>query len=443
MKALFIFLLTFLSFTSVFSQNGWIAQSSGVNYTLRAVCFINTNTGWAAGDSGKIVHTTNGGVNWILQNSNTTRPLSKIVFTDANNGMAEGDYYEYNPWCQRGVIGLSTSTGGATWVVRFAGPSSGYTTDLSAFGNNIYSSGAGTDIQCIGTIGGISMTTNNGMNWTPFYTNSNFSFSYFSICFINYLEGWAYGQYHSDFGFGRIQIIKTTNAGLNWQRTVYDSAFGIAPPYTLLRFVNSNTGYAIKDRRLVKSTDGGFSWLATDSNTLNLNYYHFIDPNTGWCIGSSGKIIRTTNGGTEWIYQNSTVTVNLNSVQFLDPYVGYVAGNNGVILKTITGGLTQIGQTISDPPDSFLLDQNFPNPFNPNTIINYTVRQNHYSETPIIKLVVYDISGKVAKIIVNERQQAGSYSVEFDGTNYSSGIYYYSLSANENLTGTKKMILIR
>lgn len=94
---------------------------------------------------------------------------------------------------------------------------------------------------------------------------------------------------------------------------------------------------------------------------------------------------------------------------------------------------------------SYQLNQNFPNPFNPQTIISYDLQS-----FAIVKLVVYDILGKELEILVNQVQNAGSYNVNFNAKNLSSGIYYYRLIITEagksngiTFQQTKKMVLLR
>lgn len=77
-------------------------------------------------------------------------------------------------------------------------------------------------------------------------------------------------------------------------------------------------------------------------------------------------------------------------------------------------------------PAKFSLYQNYPNPFNPNTIINYDIPQD---SKVVIK--IYDINGREVKTLVNEFKTAGYYSNEFDGSNLSSGSYFYNLKAGE------------
>ncbi len=88
---------------------------------------------------------------------------------------------------------------------------------------------------------------------------------------------------------------------------------------------------------------------------------------------------------------------------------------------------------------SFLLSQNFPNPFNPSTIIKYQI-----PAPALVSLKVYDVLGNEVAILVNEEKQAGEYSMEFSVNEFdlSSGIYFYQLKAGDDML-TKKMLLVK
>jgi hypothetical protein len=90
----------------------------------------------------------------------------------------------------------------------------------------------------------------------------------------------------------------------------------------------------------------------------------------------------------------------------------------------------------------FVLFQNYPNPFNPSTKISYTIAPNSKSQMSKVVLKVYDILGNEVTTLVDEEQEAGSYSVSFDAGNLSSGIYVYKLIA-EGFVSNKKMMLIK
>ncbi len=88
-------------------------------------------------------------------------------------------------------------------------------------------------------------------------------------------------------------------------------------------------------------------------------------------------------------------------------------------------------------PKTFGLMQNYPNPFNPNSKIKFQI-----SELSNTKLVVYDMLGREVSTLVNEQLKPGTYEADFDGSKYSSGVYFYQLSAGD-FSQTKKMILIK
>jgi carboxypeptidase T len=88
-------------------------------------------------------------------------------------------------------------------------------------------------------------------------------------------------------------------------------------------------------------------------------------------------------------------------------------------------------------PAQYSLSQNYPNPFNPNTVINYQIKNQEN-----VSIKIYDMLGKVVMTLVNENQSAGNYSVSFDGSRLSSGLYYYKLQSGE-FSDTKKMLLVK
>ncbi len=91
----------------------------------------------------------------------------------------------------------------------------------------------------------------------------------------------------------------------------------------------------------------------------------------------------------------------------------------------------------------FMLNQNYPNPFNPTTTINYSI-PNVASDFSLsnVQLKVYDILGKVVATLVNEQQAAGNYKVEFDASKLTSGIYFYTIRA-DNFIKTKRMVILK
>jgi uncharacterized delta-60 repeat protein len=97
-------------------------------------------------------------------------------------------------------------------------------------------------------------------------------------------------------------------------------------------------------------------------------------------------------------------------------------------------GITPISNEI---PETFRLKQNYPNPFNPTTKIRFALPKSSFAT-----LVIYDVLGREAAILVNEQLNAGTYEADWNADKFSSGVYYYKISAGD-FTDTKKMVLLK
>lgn len=153
--------------------------------------------------------------------------------------------------------------------------------------------------------------------------------------------------------------------------------------------------------------------------------------------GDHGIVLKTTNAGDNWTIQQTSLNEFIYGIAFTSPVEGLACSWSGKILKTTNGGVVT---SISDPliiPEGYSLRQNYPNPYNPSTDIEFSILKNEY-----VKLVVYDYLGREVKTLVSEQLSPGSYSVSFDGENLSSGVYYYKLTAG-SFTETKKMTLLK
>ncbi len=111
---------------------------------------------------------------------------------------------------------------------------------------------------------------------------------------------------------------------------------------------------------------------------------------------------------------------------------------NGVDSMQITSSvITGISEPSPVAPSNFALSQNYPNPFNPSTLISFDIPKQS-----IVKLVVYDILGRVIKTLVDEMKSPGNYKVRFDASMLTSGVYFYRITAG-NFTDSKKLLLIK
>lgn len=139
-------------------------------------------------------------------------------------------------------------------------------------------------------------------------------------------------------------------------------------------------------------------------------------------------------------------TPNMNSVFRCSFYNSNFSGFNGQVLipgnpielnpLNYTCSLITEIQNLNETLD-FRLYQNYPNPFNPETAIKYELKV-----TDFVSINVYDILGNKISELINEKQNPGSYSVKFNGNDFSSGVYYYTLTSGD-VKQTKKMLLIK
>jgi hypothetical protein len=144
----------------------------------------------------------------------------------------------------------------------------------------------------------------------------------------------------------------------------------------------------------------------------------------------------------DWGRRSYPLPIGTNKIKF----TGMSAFGDGVYLdSTCVGHFVGINNTGNLTPGEFSLSQNYPNPFNPKTIIKFQLPVSNY-----VKLIIYDILGKEVTVLVNEKKNAGTYEIQFDGTNYPSGVYFYKLMVTDSeksseliFSNTKKIILLK
>lgn len=217
-------------------------------------------------------------------------------------------------------------------------------------------------------------------------------------------------------------INQSNRAIISW-----DSTGAVYPPGPR----NSIAGSSWGSKGIIVS--GGYTWQG--SNYTNECYVYSPGSNQ-WTQQPNLLSTRTDHGaasvqiGNVWKYVNVTGTSNRG-------------GASLTTVNILTDTLTVVGieQGGTELPTEFILYQNYPNPFNPRTVISYRLAVSSF-----VTLKVYDIAGSEAATIVQQRQNAGSYSMGFSGERLSSGVYFYRInieSANGFFTDTKKMVLVR
>jgi len=174
---------------------------------------------------------------------------------------------------------------------------------------------------------------------------------------------------------------------------------------------------------LVFTLDTPYEYDSTKSLVIEIEQCGVTGTFSGFSLAHS--VVTVGQGGRSY---STTVTCTA-------PYQGLSANrqvNCGVNITPISG-ITPV----SNIPDKFSLSQNYPNPFNPTTTINFNIPTKEF-----VILKVYNVLGKEVATLVNETKNEGSYNVDFDGTNLSSGSYFYKIEVGD-FVDTKKMLLVK
>ena len=171
----------------------------------------------------------------------------------------------------------------------------------------------------------------------------------------------------------------------------------------------------------------GVMVFAVDEN-LNLISYSTSDAQGNFVIEGLAKQNYTL--VSDLINHNLSIQNNVQSDEI----------NSENLVNTVLiseDGVTSVKGNNLEVPSTFTLSQNYPNPFNPSTRISFSI-----ANAGVVSLTVYNVLGNEVAELVNGFTPSGDYSIEFDGTNLSSGIYFYKLSIN-NVTQTRKMMLLK
>ena len=440
--------LFFISFSSFsFAQTGWVEQTNPLGYGEEAmigkVQFVSASEGWIATHDGRFLHSTDGGSSWNI----------------------------INPFPSDTVACFSDPSVSMSWV----GTTHGW---------NINTIGSLND----GNGAVIYKTTNSGSSWSKINLSNESGAYGIQLQFVDINNGWALIY---NFNSGLATFLRTTDGGNTWNLF---SGIG------LFYFVDSNNGWAYTGSGqggsqppflIYKTTNGGNSWAEqfSDNTAGQYNAIKFSDLNNGWVVGANGKVVKTTNGGTDWTFvTNSGInslqscktvfTLDANniwipskqndneqtpylavttdggltwgtlttpfgnpqgsnaifSIYFCDINNGWVTADYGRIAKYT--GATSVDDELISLSD-YSLAQNYPNPFNPSTTIKFNIPESGFTT-----IRVYNLLGSEIATLVNEIKQRGIYQVNFASEDLPSGTYFYSMEVN-SFREVKKMILLK
>ncbi len=403
----FILVMIFIYSTSTSAQ--W-TQTSGANGSFM-YCFTVKGTdifaGYGSGvNSGGIIRSTDYGVNWT--DVNTGLPSVQIMaLTTSGNNLFTSQY--------DGGIYISTDNG-ANWNITALTVE--YILGFATIGNNLFAASK---------YNGVYLSTDNGTSWnlvnsglTNLDTRSIFSDG--SSLFVGTHGGGG--------------IFRSTDNGSNW--SVTNSGLTMKYVYSFTS-IGTNLFAGTWSAGVFRTTNNGTNWTPANTGLPSSAIYALVASGSNLFAGTFGSgVYLSTNNGDSWSEVNNGLTaLSVNALAICGSYL-YAGGDaSGVWRRPLAEMITDVDDNQNDLATDFNLEQNFPNPFNPTTTISY--------ELPFasnVKLNVYDELGKVVASLVDEQQNAGAYSVVFDGSKLSSGIYFYRFHT-DNFTQTRKLVLLK
>ncbi|MBL7128500.1 MAG: T9SS type A sorting domain-containing protein [Ignavibacteria bacterium] len=242
----------------------------------------------------------------------------------------------------------------------------------------------------------------------------------------------------------------TTNSGINWnlinsglpRRWV--TRVAVHPDSSNVCYVTLS-GYKVDSTgsHIYKTSNYGTNWASIGGNLPDAPINDvLIDPNDTKTlfIATDVSVMYTNNTGTNWYVLGTGIPSNVpcHDLTLHNPSRKLIVWTHGrSALKITLPPIVNIKNEYNETPETFSLSQNYPNPFNPFTHIEYQLGKN-----TSVTLKIYDITGREVVVLISKYQQKGNYKIEFDGRNYSSGIYIYVLRTKEYLN-SKRMMLIK
>jgi|GEM_PF-1947407 photosystem II stability/assembly factor-like uncharacterized protein len=433
-KLLFLFTLLILvpRGKAEAQQYEWYVIARPTTSGLISVDFIDTLNGFVARGGIAIFKTTDGGYNWTSYSSGEPFLVYGISMLDTLYG-----------WCagSQGSFGdiVSTTTGGTTWTVKREMLDENYIGTAALTKNKNLTSGYADPFTGGVDTGLVLRTTNAGTSWQRalFEVGTHFK----KVFFIDSLHGWINAD-SSLQGF----VFHTTDGGESWHKYRLPDVFGHPLYFTALTFIDTLSGWGGAGNGFMRTTDAGEHWslqyIIPEQHDFSVEDISFTDALNGWAFGNTADpgyiteaIYRTTNGGNDWYEESSALSAYLTAGEMLDREHGWAVAGDGRVLAYRK--VTNIVEQLPEVPSGFVLRYNYPNPFNPITTIEYEIPQ----QTNVTMKVV-DIVGKEIQTLVNQTQTAGVYRITFDGTQFPSGTYFYTLITPE-FQSTKQLLILK
>jgi photosystem II stability/assembly factor-like uncharacterized protein len=377
-------------------------------------------TGYGAGSRGNGVYrSSDGGSTW----------------TTVTVGMPNQGMLVYNLYASQGTLMLATNNGlyqspdsGDTWYQAY-GVTKYQVTSWSQFSSV-------TSGFVVGLNNGWALSQDFGANWTVSNTpgNSLGILGMGSVLLVSPTGNYLY---------------RSTDNGVTWSQitTAPPPMHLVASGGTVFGYEGGGAVHHSNDLGLTWSNDGvitgfplynsGLSGLVaiingTDTTIFSSVWREFEQNSFG--------VYETTNMGQTWTQINTGLVgaaLNITTLFTDGEYIYAGTMGRGIWKRPLSQLITSVVDNSASYPASFRLSQNYPNPFNPTTKINYSIPHSEF-----VSLKVFNVLGEEVADLVNEYKPAGKYTIEFNGSNFSSGVYLFRLKAGSYFL-TRKMTLLK
>ncbi len=317
----------------------------------------------------------------------------------------------------------SSTDGGNRWKPAGVNPPY-YTYALASTDSDLYA----------GTSSGVYLSSDTGKTWTSVGLPSNtivalaagFGLVFAGVNISNQTTSYVY---------------RTSNNGTTWSA----AEIGIYPLVSLA-LIGDTLIAGTDGEGIAVSADSGRTWTRSGLNDGmgNSKIGGFVTEGANIFVGADAGVFLSKNAGSTWsnVSEGLPVGCQITSIAANGDYlfVGLAPGSgnsNGVWRRPLPEMITEVNGSANPVPETFSLSQNFPNPFNPTTVIQYGVRSSR-----LVSLKVYDVLGRLVKTLVNGVKSPGSYEVRFNGSQLASGVYFYRLAAGGHVI-IRKMLLMK
>jgi photosystem II stability/assembly factor-like uncharacterized protein len=335
----------------VVNNRSWrvVRRGAGADKNLKAVYFVDSITGWAAGDDGATYRTTDGGRSWKPLLSGAPANIDFIYFADWSNGWMLG---ESDKDREAARLLFTTNNGGRSWRHKPLPKvmSLHFTDALTGWA-------VGRDATALKTING-------GEEWTRItgfeellglpVKSSTGNFGLRDVFFLDAGNGWMVGNFYGRGSSSIGGIFATSDGGKSWRRMPMPGSSGQPVPGELhsVRFSDVNTGTVVGEMYdgdgrfffVLHTRDGGRTWEQHRRPSRATHSTRFVNLSNGWSAASIPRegraeaaiyditLMRTDDGGKTWRNDFIARGGRIRSLFFLSPTKGWAVGDRGMIL---------------------------------------------------------------------------------------------------------------